>query len=107
MSQPVIRDNFSRGEAIAGITWLSVGALGSLILEVAYLNWFWVIIAAVFNAVLAKTARLWSSKSMIVPLAVWAAALFASMIILPPTGWTLALLIAGLAGGVWPLLKAK
>ena len=28
MSQPVIRDNFSRGEAIAGITWLSVGALG-------------------------------------------------------------------------------
>ena len=107
MSQPVIRDNFSRGEAIAGITWLSVGALGSLILEVAYLNWFWVIIAAVFNAVLAKTARLWSSKSMIVPLAVWAAALFASMIILPPTGWTLALLIAGLAGGVWPLIKTK
>ena len=107
MSQPVIRDNFSRGEAIAGITWLSVGALGSLILEVAYLNWFWVIIAAVFNAVLAKTARLWSSKSMIVPLAVWAAALFASMIILPPTGWTLTLLIAGLAGGVWPLIKTK
>lgn len=107
MSQPVIRDNFSRGEAIAGITWLSVGALGSLILEVAYLNWFWVIIAAVFNAVLAKTARLWSSKSAIVPLAVWAAALFASMVILPPTGWTLALLIAGLAGGVWPLIKTK
>ena len=107
MSQPVIRDNFSRREAIAGITWLSVGALGSLILEVAYLNWFWVIIAAVFNAVLAKTARLWSSKSMIVPLAVWAAALFASMIILPPTGWTLTLLIAGLAGGVWPLIKTK
>lgn len=107
MSHPVIRTEFSRGEAIAGITWLSVGALGSLILEVAYLNWFWVIIAAVFNAVLTKTARLWSSRSMIVPLAVWAAALFASMVILPPTGWTLALLIAGLAGGVWPLLKAK
>ena len=105
MSHPVIRNEFSRGEAIAGITWLCVGALGSLTLEVAYLNWFWVIIAAVFNAVLTKTARLWSSKSAIVPLAVWTAALFISMIVLPPTGWTLALLLSGIAGGVWPLLK--
>ena len=107
MSHPVVRDNFSRGEAIAGLIWLSIGAVGSLVLEVAYLNWIWVVVAAAFNAVLTKTARLWSSSSALLPLGVWAAAFFVSLVILPPTGWSLALLTAGVAGGVWPLLRAK
>ena len=60
MTRPAVRDDFSRGEAIAGLVWLSVGALVSLVLEVVYLNWIWVVVALLFNAVLTKTARLWS-----------------------------------------------
>lgn len=107
MSHPVVRDDFSRGEAIAGLSWLCVGALVSLMLEAVYLNWFWVVAALLFNAVLTKTARLWSRRYAFAPLVVWAAAFFVSLAILPLTGWSLALLFAGVAGGVSPLLRAK
>ena len=107
MTHPAVRDDFTRGEAVAGLVWLSVGALVSLLLEAAYLNWFWVVAALLFNAVLTTTARLWSTRWALAPLGVWAAACFVSLAVLPPTGWSLALLFAGLAGGVWPLLRAK
>ena len=48
MTRPAVRDDFSRGEAIAGLVWLSVGALVSLVLEVVYLNWIWVVVALLF-----------------------------------------------------------
>ena len=72
MTRPAVRDDFSQGEAIAGLVWLSVGALVSLVLEVVYLNWIWVVVALLFNAVLTKTARLWSDTWALAPLSVWA-----------------------------------
>lgn len=107
MTEPVLRDDFTRREAIAGLVWLSIGALVSLVLEAVYLNWLWVVAALLFNAVLTKTARLWSTRWALAPLGVWAAAFFVSLAVLPPTGWSLALLLAGVAGGVWPLIRSK
>ena len=51
MTEPVVRDDFTRREAIAGLVWLSIGALVSLVLEAVYLNWLWVVAALLFNAV--------------------------------------------------------
>ena len=107
MSHPVVRDDFSRGEAVAGLVWLSIGAAVSLLLEVVYLNWIWVVAALLFNAVLTKTARLWSQRHALLPLGVWGCAFFISLAILPPTGWSLVLLVAGIVGGVWPLVRRK
>ena len=107
MTEPVVRDDFTRREAIAGLAWLSIGALVSLVLEAVYLNWLWVVAAWLFNAVVTKTARLWSSKWALLPLAVWVAGFFVSLALLPPTGWSLALLLSGVAGGVWPLIRSK
>lgn len=107
MTEPVVRDDFTRREAIAGLVWLSIGALVSLVLEAVYLNWLWVVAALLFNAVVTKTARLWSRKWALLPLAVWVAGFFVSLALLPPTGWSLALLLAGVAGGVWPLIRSK
>lgn len=107
MTEPVVRDDFTRREAIAGLVWLSIGALVSLVLEAVYLNWLWVVAALLFNAVVTKTARLWSSKWALLPLAVWVAGFFVSLALLPPTGWSLVLLVAGIVGGVWPLVRRK
>ena len=107
MTQPVVRDDFSRGEAVAGLVWLSVGALVSLALEVVYLSWIWAVVALLFNAVLTKTARLWSQTWALAPLGVWGCAFFISLAMLPPTSWSLVLLAAGIVGGVWPLIRRK
>ncbi|MET3943442.1 hypothetical protein [Corynebacterium mucifaciens] len=107
MTEPVVRDDFTRREAIAGLAWLSIGALVSLLLEAVYLNWLWVVAALLFNAVVTKTARLWSSKWALLPLAVWVAGFLVSLALLPPTSWSLALLLAGVAGGVWPMIHRK
>lgn len=124
MSQPVARDDFSRGEAAAGLVWLSVGALLSLALEVVYLGTpvgsaLMPLTALGFNAVLTKTARLWGSATSawvaLVPLGVWLLGFFAALFALPALGFApvpanasaLVLLLGGVAGGVWPLLRAK
>ena len=107
MTQPVVRDDFSRGEAVAGLVWLSVGALVSLALEVVYLNWIWAVVALLFNAVLTKTARLWSETWALAPLGVWGCAFLISLAVLPPTSWSLVLLAAGIVGGVWPMIRRK
>lgn len=107
MTQPVVRDDFSRGEAVAGLVWLSVGALVSLALEVVYLSWIWAVVALLFNAVLTKTARLWSQTWALAPLGVWGCAFFISLAVLPPTSWSLVLLAAGIVGGVWPMVRRK
>lgn len=122
MSQPVVRDNFSRGEAAAGLAWLSVGALLSLALEVVYLGTgagalLMPLVALAFNAVLTKTARLWGSARWValVPLGAWLAGFAAALAVMPALGFAtvpanasaLLLLAAGVFGGVWPLLRAK
>ncbi|AIT60773.1 hypothetical protein [Corynebacterium doosanense] len=130
MSDSVIRDSFSRGEQIGGLAWLSVGALISLILEIVYLGTRvtlpggvsmalpWTIAAAVLmNAVFTRTARLWSTQTWValVPLGVWCLG-FLVFLALPALSGdqllgnnmrTIALLFAGIGGGLWPLTRTK
>ncbi|MBK4141685.1 hypothetical protein [Corynebacterium macginleyi] len=125
-----MRTNFSRGEQVAGLIWLSLGALLSLFLEVIYLTAriplangasiafpITIVIAAAFNVVLTRTARLWSDSTYIaaIPLIVWVLVFFALMLLVPITGdvivgnniLSLFLFLAGMGGGVWPFLKQK
>ena len=125
-----MRTNFSRGEQVAGLIWLSLAALLSLFLEVIYLTAriplangasiafpITIVIAAAFNVVLTRTARLWSDSTYIaaIPLIVWVLVFFALMLLVPITGdvivgnniLSLFLFLAGMGGGVWPFLKQK
>ncbi|MEL4163044.1 hypothetical protein [Corynebacterium bovis] len=127
-----VRRDTSRGERIAGIGWLTVGALASLAIEVAYLGtrvtvgdtpvplpWT-VLLAAVANYVLVTTALLWTPRKAAagVPLTVWLIGFLALVFwpALPGTGgdtllggsvWTLVLMVAGLLGGGFPLMRIK
>ncbi|MDK8475595.1 MULTISPECIES: hypothetical protein [unclassified Corynebacterium] len=125
-----MRADFSRGEQVTGLIWLSLGALLSLFLEVIYLTAripladgasiafpITILIAAAFNVVLTRTARLWSDRTYItaIPTIVWGLGFFALMLLVPITGdvivgnniLSLLLLLAGIGGGVWPFLKQK
>lgn len=125
-----MRTDFSRGEQVTGLIWLSLGALLSLFLEVIYLTAripladgasiafpITILIAAAFNVVLTRTARLWSDSTYIaaIPLIVWDLGFFGLMLLVPITGdvivgnniLSLLLLLAGIGGGVWPFLKQK
>ena len=123
MSETVVRDNFSRGEAVWGIVWLCIGAAVSVLLEVVYLGAtvfgvplpMSIVVAFLFNAVLTRTALLWASirASALIPLAVWVGVFLILLAVLPASGTmlvpnnilTVVLMFAGLAGGVWPVLK--
>lgn len=130
MSNSFVPFEFSRGEAVSGLLWLSVGALLSLVLEVVYLGAYitlpsgmriafpiTILIAWWFSKVLTKTARLWTPNPLIaaVPLIVWVLGFFAFLVIGSTTGdqWlgsnirTVALLFAGIIGGVWPFVVSK
>ncbi|QPK79916.1 hypothetical protein G7Y31_04275 [Corynebacterium lizhenjunii] len=107
----------TRGEKITGLVWLSVGALVSLLLEVVYLLDFplMIVIAALFNAVLTRTARLWSPQVWVglIPLMVWVVG-FGAVVIIPSNIQALGnnilsllLLFAGIAGGGWPFVARK
>lgn len=128
-SQP--REDTSRGEKIAGISWLCLGAAISLILEVIYLGSritlgghsypfpVTIIIAALFNYVLTKTAKLWTDKVrwVALPLIVWTLLYFIAVAYpaLPGTGGTtwfmpdifgILLMLAGIMGGAWPVMAS-
>ena len=130
MSSNFVPFEFSRAKAVGGLVWLSVGALLSLVLEVVYLGAYLtmpngvriafpltVAIAWWFNKVLTKTARLWSPNVFIaaIPLAVWVLGFFGFLVIGSTTGdqWlgsnirTVALLFAGIIGGIWPFVGPK
>lgn len=125
-----MRTDFSRGEQVTGLIWLSLGALLSLFLEVIYLTAripladgasiafpITILIAAAFNVVLTRTARLWSDSTYIaaIPVIVWGLGFFGLMLLVPITGdvivgnniLSLLLLLAGIGSGVWPFLKQK
>ncbi|AKP08431.1 Hypothetical protein Cp262_0765 [Corynebacterium pseudotuberculosis] len=120
-----VYQEFSRGEAAWGLFWLSLGGVISVLLEIVYLNtWFGpvpapytVAIAFLFNMVLTKTALLWTKKSAIalIPMYAWALGFFGLMVAGGMTGdqlfgasfRPLLLMIAGFVGGGWPLLRGK
>ncbi|MBZ8177004.1 hypothetical protein GP475_04510 [Corynebacterium poyangense] len=127
-TDPQPSPRFSRGEVIVALLWLSAAALISLTLEVAYLYAILplpggihlifpitIVLAALFNGVLTRTSRLWSRNMIVVatPLMVWVLG-YALLTIFPTftgsqlLGSTLRsvlLLLAGIAGGVWPILR--
>lgn len=126
MSEPVVRDTFTRGEVVGAMVWLGIGALVSLVLEVVYVGAYVgnvpmplsIPLTFAFNLVLTKTARLWSRGSLrvtLLPLVVWTLGFFALMFVVPAVGpqlvpdniLTLLLLFAGIMGGVWPMFRAK
>lgn len=127
-NQGFIHRDFSRGEAIGGLFWLSLGALISVVLEVIYLGtWvtlpggqqiafpYTIVIAFFFTMVLSRTSVLWTDRKLIaaIPLFVWLAGYLAMLLWPAFTGDQLLgsnirsvlLLAAGIAGGVWPLIK--
>lgn len=130
MTERAIRTDFSRGEQIGGLSWLILGALCSLILEVVYLTarvpWFdgasvafpiTILIAFWFNGVLTRTARLWSENPYIagLPGLAWVAGFLAFMLgaaigdgsLLPNNILSLLLFAAGIAGSVWPFFASE
>lgn len=121
---------YSRGEIAVAIMWLSAGAIVSLFIESAYVHSrlplpggnsvmfpITIVIAALFNGVLTRTALLWSRNIVVVaiPVLSWLAGYFLLLIGPAITGdqllgsslRSLLLLIAGLAGGAWPLLRSR
>ncbi len=125
-----IHTGLSRGEVVGGIFWLSLGALISLLLEVVYLGtWitlpgntqiafpYTIVLAFLFNMVLTRTSMLWTDIRSVagIPLFTWVLG-FAFILV-----WSVAvgdqlvgsnirsvlLLFAGIAGGIWPLVKGK
>ncbi|MFC6146355.1 hypothetical protein [Corynebacterium nasicanis] len=125
-----MRTDFSRGEAVGGLVWLSVAALIAVLLQVVYLGtWvtlpggarlavpYTIPLAFLFNMVLTRTARLWNPEPLVaaIPLYVWLAGYGALMMGVVVTGDQLLgsniravlLLFAGVAGGVWPLVRGK
>lgn len=130
MSERAIRTDLSRGEQIGGLSWLILGALCSLTLEVVYLTarvpWFdgasvafpiTILIAFWFNAVLTRTARLWSENPYIagLPGLAWVAGFLAFMLgaaigdgsLLANNILSLLLFAAGIAGSVWPFFASE
>ena len=119
--------DFTRGEIIHAYVWLSVFAAISAVVEGTYLLTLWAPLAwaATFfgNVVLTRTAALWTHRTVLrlIPLAVWcvvwctvwsAVWLFTAPVARPePANPAFAVMavgaVAGLAGGLWPLTRAK
>jgi len=115
----------TRGEAIAGIAWLCLGAIISMFLEVIYLG-TWVFgvavpytipIAFFFNMVLTRTALLWTKNPYLalIPLWVWLGGIILIAFTFSFTGdqligsniRSILLMVAGALGGSWPLFVKK
>ncbi|RNE48473.1 hypothetical protein [Corynebacterium alimapuense] len=130
MTQRIVNADFTRGEAISALVWLSVGSLFGLLLQVVYLGtWislpggtqiafpYTIVLAFLFNMVLTRTARLWTDSpgTALIPLYAWIAGFFLLMFGVEITGdqlilssfRTIGLLLAGIAGGFWPLARGK
>jgi membrane protein len=109
---------------------LALGAIVSLVLEVIYLTaWLSlpgggaivfplsILVAFLFNRVLSKTALLWTKNKIVaaIPIMVWLAGFLAFAvndgvkgdILVGADVRGLLLLVAGLAGGSWPLTLKK
>ena len=119
MTERHYRDDFSRGEVMHAFVWISIFALVSALIEVAYLGTHiggvpapWPVVAAFgFNLVLVKTADLWRVPrvALCIPLVVWGAGIvgFVPMVDPPNVGKQVlvALWGAGIAGGVWAIAR--
>ncbi|MCF4006886.1 hypothetical protein L1O03_06800 [Corynebacterium uropygiale] len=121
---------YSRGEVAVAMMWLCAGSLISLFIECAYVHSrltlpgggsvmfpITIVIAALFNGVLTRTALLWSRNIGVVaiPVLSWLVGYFLLLFgpaitgdqLLGSSMRSLVLLIAGMAGGAWPLLRSR
>lgn len=126
----MIRTDFSTGEVVGALVWLSLGAALSCLLEVVYLGtWvtlpsgarlpvpYTIIIAFLFNLVLTRTALLWTTNKAVagIPLWAWLGVFAALTFAVSVTGdqlvgaspRALLLVLAAAAGGGWPLVVPK
>ena len=114
MAAPAVRQDFTCGEVVHAFVWLSLFAVLSALLEVAYLGCPLAWAAAFgFNAVLTKTAKLWARTlpARCIPLASWAVGVILARWAVPGADQQLvldspatpALVVAGVVGGVRPL----
>ncbi|MDO4927623.1 MAG: hypothetical protein Q3976_00930 [Corynebacterium sp.] len=120
-----VATDFSRGEATAGLAWLAVGALISVLLEVLYLDFrignimlpLTALCAFGFNAVLSKTARLWSANIFIalIPMYAWLCGYFGLLmweivdgsVFIPGNISAILLLFGGILGSSWPFMRRR
>lgn len=125
-----VRTDTSRAERISGIAWLSIGGLFGLFVSILYVGVRlnvgetsipvpWVLVFAFFlNYVISKTALLWTPNRLIaaiplllwvvgfVILAAWAFLPFGGDTLVPSSMWSMALMVMGMLGGMWPLLPS-
>ena len=98
--------DFSRGEVVQAFVWLSIFAAIAVMLQVGYL-WtpLGIVFAGWFNAVLRRTAKLWTQNRWIqlVPLGVWVVG-FWMMVGKGPSISEMLLLLVGI---IWPLATVK
>lgn len=123
-----MRTDTTRSERIAGLVWLSIGALFCLFVSVLYIatrvtvgEWSvplpWpIIFSAILNYALTTTALLWTPNRLVaaipigvwtlgfVVLAMWPALPLGGDTLVPSSPWSVGLMIAGMMGGMWPLL---
>ena len=115
MTAPAVRQDVTRGEIMHAFVWLCLFAVISALLQVVYLRCPLTWAAAFgFNMVLTKTAKLWTRSllAQCIPLASWVVGVVlarwavpgADMQLVLVSPATVALVVAGVVGGVRPLL---
>lgn len=120
--RPITRNDFTPAEARSGLTWLSVGAGMTGLVEVASISVLYgvpsILAATVLGAVLTRTSLLWTRGQKLpalVPLLVWIC-LFGLLAVGPEVTAAIVaenkircglLLAAACAGGVWPIVARK
>ncbi|MDO4908264.1 MAG: hypothetical protein Q3962_00215 [Corynebacterium sp.] len=116
------------GEIALALVWICIGALVSVLLEVVYLGAridlqdrhipipYMIIIAYLFNGVLTRTVMLWTRNILLIslPLIVWVLGYLgltfgpaaSGAILVGSSIWSILLILAGMAGGYMPLIRA-
>jgi len=111
--------SYPRGEVIHAYLWLAGFALLAALLQAVYLEGWRapvaVAAAAAFNSVLSRAACLWTHTTAVtlIPTAAWVAGLWLvaatvpgmAEVLVPGNPWAVALVVAGIAGGVWPIAR--
>ncbi len=129
-SRTRIRTDVDRGEKVSAMVWLGAAAFFSVLIAVVYLGTEitfpggvavplpWPVLgAAWFNAVLTRTAKLWSTHIAVVliPLATWCVGYLLFLVgpavtrelLVGNNILAIALLVAGTMGGLWPVFRGK
>lgn len=119
---PITRTDFSPAEARSGLMWLSVGAVGSGLVEVASISSLYgvpsILAAAGLGAVFTRTALLWTRGRVLgalIPLLAWICGFLLLAVGPEVTAAIIAeykircviLLAAACAGAVWPIVARK